>query len=333
MANLIINAFAFKENYKSSMQLEGQMDEKKLAIYMENIFVSLKSAALYNPADTVMIVVNKEVPEPYKSMFEEENIKIKKIDFDCYVMPRNFVWSLAFFKLCALSHVVAEEEFDNCLLLDADTITMRTYDEMWEECKTGVILYPLGHSYHHHDRERIRSDYQKLYEEELNVVHYGGEYVCGNRQAMQFFLTECQSVYDRMQEKNFCVDDHTGDETILSIAAARMQAMGFKGETAEEDNRCVEVIAAVPYIYRYWTNNFYLVSMNVIYNPVCIWHLPDEKEHAMTYFYRYYRKKKCFPKVRECAQIAGISLAKRPLNRYTLQYKVMGKLHRIFKNK
>lgn len=356
MANLIINAFAFKENYKTSMQLEGKMDEKKLALYMENIFVSLKSAALHNPNDTVMIVVNEEVPEPYKSLFEEENIKIKKINFDRYVMPQNFVWSLAFFKLCALSYVVEEEDYDNFLLLDADTITMQTYSEMWEECKTGVMLYPLGHSYHHHDRERIRSDYQKLYEEDLNVVHYGGEYVCGNRQAMRLFMAECRSVYERMQEKNFCVDDHTGDETILSIAAARMQASGVKEEITEAEipeseaqdekkpvrkcsgtngRKCknVEVIAAVPYIYRYWTNEFYLVSMNAIYNPVCIWHLPDEKEHAMAYFYRYYRKKKCFPKVRKSARIAGIRLAKRPYNRYTLQYKAAGKLHKIFENK
>jgi len=336
MANLIINAFAFKENYKTSMQLEGKMDGKKLALYMENIFVSLKSAALHNPADTVMLVADKEVPEPYKTLFEGENIKIKKINFDRYVMPRNFVWSLAFFKLCALSYVAEEEDYDNFLLLDADTITMRSYDEMWEECKAGVILYPLGHSYHHHDRERIRSDYQKLYEEDLNIVHYGGEYVCGNRQAMKVFLEECQAVYGRMQEKNFDVDDHTGDETILSIAAARLQAAVQKGEAQGEDGRegrHVEVVAAVPYVYRYWTNDFYLVSMNVIYNPVCIWHLPDEKEHAMAYFYRYYRKKKCFPKVKRSARIAGIRLAKRPLNRYTLQYKAVGKLQKILRRK
>ena len=102
MANLIINAFAFKENYKTSMQLGGNMDEKKLALYMENIFVSLKSAAIHNPDDTVMLVVNKEVPEPYRSLFKEENIRVKTIEFDNFVMPETFVWSLAFFKLCAL---------------------------------------------------------------------------------------------------------------------------------------------------------------------------------------------------------------------------------------
>lgn len=353
MSNLIINAFAFKENYKTSMQLEGKMDEKKLALYMENIFVSLKSAAIHNPEDTVMLVVNKAVPEPYKSLFEEENIRIKEINFDCFVMPENFVWSLAFFKLCALFHATEEEEYENFLLLDADTITMQDYHEMWEECKTGVILYPLGHSYHHHDRERIRSDYEKLYEEELNIVHYGGEYVCGNRQAMKCFLGECRSVYDRMKEKGFGVDDHTGDETILSIAAARMQAVQRKAagqtETAGQQSaagqsetmargkaaecQAAGVIAAVPYIYRYWTNDFYLVSMNAVYNPVCIWHLPDEKEHAMEYFYRYYQRKKHFPDRKQSARIAGIKLAKRPFNRYTLQYKLTGKIKKIFMGK
>lgn len=357
MSNLIINAFAFKENYKTSMQLAGKMDEKKLALYMENIFVSLRSAAIHNPEDTVMLVVNKAVPEPYKSLFERENIKIKEIDFDSYVMPENFVWSLAFFKLCALFHVTEEEDYENFLLLDADTITMQGYREMWEECETGVILYPLGHSYHHHDRERIRSDYVKLYEEQINIVHYGGEYVCGNRQVLRYFLRECRSVYERMKEKDFCVDDHTGDETILSIAAARMQVSreraAEQGETAfrecaaerggtvsqdaaqEDGKEChtPEVIAAIPYIYRYWTNDFYLVSMNAVYNPVCIWHLPDEKEHAMEYFYRYYQKKKQFPDRKKSARIAGIRLVKRPFNRYTLQYKLVGKIQKIFTGK
>lgn len=311
MANLIINAFAFKENFKTSMQLQGKMDAEKLALYMENIFVSLKSAAQKNPQDDVMLVVNAEIPKTYKTLFEQENIKIKEISFDRFVMPDHFVWALAFFKLCALSHVVEEEQYDRFLLLDTDTITTESYADMWEECKTGVMLYPLGHSYHHHDRERIRKDYFSLYEEELNLVHYGGEYICGNRAHLQAFMAECQEVYRRMQEKNFRVDDHTGDETILSIAAARIKT--------------TEVIAAVPYIYRYWTNDFYLVSTNTVYNPVCIWHLPDEKEHAMRYFYRYYRKNNCFPEKKKCMKIAGIKLAKRPFNRYTLQYKIEGK--------
>ena len=312
MANLIMNAFAFKENYKTSMQLQGKMDDKKLALYMENIFVSLKSAALKNPQDDVMLVVNAEIPLQYKTLFEKENIKVKEIPFDRFVMPDNFVWALAFFKLCALSYVVEEENYDKYLLLDTDTITQECYEEMWEECETGVILYPLGHSYHHHDRERIREDYFRLYEKPMNLVHYGGEYVCGNRTDLCTFMTECQEVYDRMKEKNFQVDDHTGDEKILSIAAA-------KGKTTE-------IVAAVPYIYRYWTNDFYLISTNTVYNPVCIWHLPDEKEHAMRYFYRYYRKNNCFPDKRKCMRIAGIKLAKRPFNRYTLQYKLEGKL-------
>lgn len=316
MANLIINAFAFKENFKTSMQLEGRMDEKKLALYMENIFVSLKSAALNNPGDDVMLVVNADVPEPYKALFEKEGIKIKKIPFERFIMPDHFVWALAFFKLCALSHVVEEEAYDNYLLLDTDTVTQASFNEMWEECKTGVILYPLGHSYHHHDRERIRSDYRKLYEEDLNLVHYGGEYICGNRQALRFFMEECQAVYEQMEAKQFQVDDHTGDETILSIAAARIQAMP---ETPE-------IVAGVPYIYRYWTNDFYLTSTNTVYNPVCIWHLPDEKENAMRYLYRYYRKRGSFPTKEQCMKIAGIKLAKRPFNRYTLQYKIAGKL-------
>lgn len=318
MANLIMNAFAFRENYKTSMQLQGKMDEEKLALYMENIFVSLKSAALKNPQDDIMLVVNGEVPGQYRLLFEKENIRIKEIPFDRFVMPDHFVWALAFFKLCALSHVVEEEEYENYLLMDTDTIAQGSFDEMWEESAAGMMLYPLGHSYHHHDRERIYSDYKRLYEEKQNLVHYGGEFVCGNRQVLRVFMKECGAVYQQMKEKQFAVDEHTGDETILSIAAARMQA---KPEAPE-------IIAAVPYIYRYWTNEFYLVSTNTVYNPVCIWHLPDEKEHAMRYFYRFYRKHNCFPEKKKCLKIAGLRVLKRPFNRYTLQYKLAGKLRK-----
>lgn len=313
MANLILNAFAFKEDFQTSMQLTGKMNEEKLTLYMENIFVSLKSAALKNPKDDVMLVVNGKVPEQFRELFEKEHIKIKEVPFDRFVMPENFVWALAFFKLCALSYVVETENYDNFLLLDTDTITVESYEEMWQESKTGVILYPLGHSFCHHDRERIHSDYGKLYEEPQNPVHYGGEYICGNRKSLEKFMEECGRIYERMKENEFQIDDHTGDETILSIAAARTG----------------EIIAAVPYIYRYWTNDFYLISTNTMYNPVCIWHLPDEKEHAMRYFYRYYRKKGCFPDKKRCMKIAGMRVAKRPMNRYTLQYKIEGKLKKI----
>ncbi len=326
MANLIINAFAFKENFKSSMQLRGTMDEKKLALYMENIFVSLKSAALHNPQDDVMLVVNAPVPSPYKELFEKENIRVKEIVFDAFVLPERFVWALAFFKLCALSHVVKEEHYDNYLLLDTDTLTVSDYKEMWQEAENGVLLYPLGHTFAHHDRVRIAQDYERLYGEKKTPVHYGGEYVCGNRQALLSFVERCNAVYEKMKEGGFVVDEHTGDETILSIAAGENVLQGGESGTSVSGP---QIIAATPYIYRYWTNDFYLISTNTVYNPVCIWHLPDEKKNAMRYLFAYYRKKNKFPSKEKCMRIAGIRLAKRPFNRYTLLYKIRGKFAHI----
>lgn len=317
MKNLIINAFAFKENSRTSMQLEGKMNEKKLALYMENIFVSLKSAALHNPKDDVMLVVNAKIPAPYEALFAKEKIRVKQIEFDRFIMPESFVWSLAFFKLCALSYVAEEETYDNILLLDADTITQDCLEQMWEESGNGVLLYPLGHTYRHHDRERIRTDYESLYGEKISPVHYGGEFICGNRKALLLFMEECAKVYRKMKEKNFAVDSHTGDETVISIAAMKLDKITD-----------VTIVPATPYIFRYWTNEFYLISTNTIYNPVGIWHLPDEKKHAMRRFFSFYSKHGAFPEKKKCAAIAGIRLAKRPFNRYTLQYKIEGKLRR-----
>ena len=174
-----------------------------------------------------------------------------------------------------------------------------------------VLLYGVGHTLHHHDRVLIRNDYRSLYpNRHENIVHYGGEFVCAGKMYLQQFVKICIQVYNTMRDSGFAVSKRTGDETILSIAAARMDS----------------VINAAPYLYRFWTEEFYLISTVTVYNPVAVWHIPNEKKTGFLRMYDYYEKHGAFPSVEKAAQIFGIVKAKRPWNRYTLANKIWGKL-------
>lgn len=314
MGNLIMNAFAFKEDYATSMQLGKNIDAGVLELYMQNIFVSLVSAKLHNPEDDVMLVVNMPIPAKYQELYERHGILIQVIAFDTFVMPKQFVWALAFFKLCALDYITRHTEYEHIVLLDADTVTMRPYTDMWKEADEGILLFAVGHSYSHPDRWAITEAYRKLYEVHTgSITHIGGEYICGERKALRGFMRVCTQVYERIRESRFAVFDHAGDEFILSVAADRA------------DN----IISAAPYIYRYWTEGFYLVSTNTVSNPVCIWHLPSEKDTGMLRLYRYYQKHGVFPKAEKCAKMVGIVPARRPKNGYWLMNKISRKLKRV----
>lgn len=311
MKNVICNAFAFREGYQTSIQLGGKADDKMLTVYMKNIFVSLKSAKLHNPQDDVLLVTNCEIPKEYGDLFEQHGIRKMVVPFDRFVMPEKFVWALAYFKLCAMSYVLERTDYDRYLLLDADTVTTHSYEEMWQEADYNLMLYPVGHSFFHKDREIIRRDYERLYAQNtLNLVHYGGEYICAGREELSLFVKLWEAVYNDMKKLGFPVAENAGDETVLSIAAAQMP----------------RVTDAGAYIARYWTEDFYLVSTNTTANPVAVWHIPNEKRTGFVTLFHYYEKHGAFPQTEKLRRIFGMRRDSRPWNYYTVMNKVKRKL-------
>lgn len=295
MNNLIMCAFAFPEGHGQSTQIENVSDAKKIDIYIENAYVALVSAKLHNPNDTVVFVTDRALEAHIQKMFQDAGIENVIVPFDCFLMPDDFMWSRAFYKLCVLYHIAKEKEFNNLLLLDTDTYSVQNYEELWMECGQGVLLYEVGHTFYHRDREVIYKDYKWLYGPNHKPIHYGGEFVAGNRDALCTFMEECIRVYTDMKEAQFQGEKNAGDETILSIAACKTS----------------NVIPANPYLFRFWTGDFYLVSTLHEANPVCIWHLPAEKDMGMRYMYRYYQRKKCFPEKKKAAKIMGLPEARR----------------------
>ena len=319
MKNLITCAFAFKEGFQTSQQLNKTADNSTTEMYLKNLFVALVSAKKQNPEDDVVLCVNVEPSSKWISLFEQNNITVRKIEFDSFVVPREFPWSLAFFKMCVLNTLVKEGNYDRYLIMDADTYTTHPFDDMWQEADKGILLTPLGHTYSHSDREVIRRDFEKLYPGEskiLPIVHYGGEYVCGNQRMLSEYMDCCFAIFNKVADSGFNVENKIGDESIWSIAASLLI------------NK-LPIIAATPYIFRFWTDEmFYLISSVTINNPVSIWHLPSEKETGFVRLYKYYTKNKAFPDIRKSAKMFGIRILNRPYDKYTFSNKVSGKLRK-----
>lgn len=303
--NLILNAFAFKEDYGSSMQLNNRSDDAKLRTYMKNMVVSLVSCKLKNPCDTVCLATTSEPASPYKEMLEKAGVVIRIIPFDKFLMPKDFPWSLAFYKLCVLDTLIKEGGFENLLLMDTDTITMDSFEDLWQEAAHGLMLYPVNHTYSHKDRMIIKEAYNSLYPDgKDNMVHYGGEFICGNREALSQLMEYCSSIYEDVKKSEFNIPKNSGDEVILSMAAALYV-------------KKAPVITAGAYIFRYWTENgFYLVATNTVSNPVCVWHMPAEKDTGVILLYNYYCKHGVFPEREKAASMLGIVSAKRPFGLY-----------------
>lgn len=322
MKNLIFCAFAFKEGFQTSQQTEKTAGSDTTRMYLENIYVALMSAKLYNSNDDVCLVTNCELPKEWQERYEKDGILVKKIPFDTFTIPREFPWALAFYKLCALEAMTMQESpYDHILLLDADTYSTRSYEELWQEADYGVLLFPVGHSFHHRDREIIRRDFVRFFPEEAktqNLVHYGGEFVAGKPEELKKYLGFCQFVYDKLQAADYRMEEHAGDETVWSIAAVLAR-------------RTLSITEAGAYLYRFWTGDFYLTSTVTVSNPVCIWHVPNEKETGFRYLYRYFIKHGKFPKTKRVMAVFGMQPAHRPVNFDTLRNKITAKLRYLCK--
>lgn len=296
MRNLIFNALAFKEGFDTSTQIKNY--NNKLETYIKNSFVSLKSAKINNNDVDTVLFTNFDFPLEYKDIFEKNDIKVIKIDFFNFVLPKEFIWSLAFFKLEALDYAVKKLDYDNYLLLDTDTFVINELNDLWEECYDGILLYDLDHRVSHPHREEIYNNMNKYKKNAKKINHYGGEFIAGNRVHLLNMINELKIEYINMIDNKNIVDKSLGDEYLISISA----------------DKCTDiVIRANKYIYRYWTSLFYLVSTNYIHNAVDIWHLPQEKELGMIWLYNYYRKNNEFPSIRRSAKKFGFPRYKTPL--------------------
>lgn len=267
MKCLICIPFAYKREYNSGVNLSGGD-----SVYLKNALVALLSAKENNPNCDVAFATNLsefDLPDLFKKMLRQYEIIVLNIAYDLFVFPQNYLWSLAFYKLCVMSYL-AETDYDAICYMDTDVFVQGCLDPIWEECKNNIMLYDINHGLRTRDYQILIEEIEQFTGERKYITHYGGEFFAASTPNAKEFARECLRVYNEMAERKTITTK--GDEFVLSLVADRMRT---------------KIKNAGAYVYRFWTGtDFRLVSTCYKYNPVLILHVPDEKEVGMLKLYR-----------------------------------------------
>lgn len=247
-------------------------------IYLKNCCVSACSAKHYNAECTVAIVTNIEVPKDYAELLDNNGVEILNVPFDLFTFDASYTWTLAFYKLCALYHVVREYNYKYYAYMDTDVFVQASFSDVWNECDQNVMLYDINHGLQVNDYRIIIDEVSNLLGERKLITHFGGEFFAANRDNALVFSETCYRIYTEMREKEYVTTK--GDEFILSIAASELKD---------------KVKNASPYIYRFWTGGFRLISTCYEFNPVVVLHVPAEKESGIIKLFNKYMSKNQFP--------------------------------------
>ena len=306
----VVNMLAKPEKVTVSQinaSVDGAMD-----LYFKNSIACFASVKQFNEDLTPVLCADFDVPEKYKAYYDKLGAKIEKVPFDLEVSSKSN-WSICNYRYCVMKRLceVLEDE-DYVLMLDTDVVCVDNLAPLFEDVWDDLFLFDVNHSIRNRDRYNIILNYEKIYGEKCNLIHYGGEFICCKVKVLKELYKACVE----MIKDSLKFDDliNFNDEHITSIAVYR--SLKDKAHNAEA------------YIYRYWTKGFYLVSTNYFYNSVLLWHLPVEKDYGMLKVFAYYDKKGKIPPAKKMAFWFGFP----PKRRNHLIYFVLDKIKRkIFK--
>lgn len=308
MKKLIFNAFAYIDDQSSPVNLNKIKKDDIIEAYLKCSVVSLISAKYNNQDCEVALVTNIKVPNKFKYIFDKYDIKIFNVEYNDFNFNKDMKWSAAFYKLCALNSMVNKLDYDQYIMLDTDTYTNGSFRDLWIECDKKILLYDIQHNLSNIQSIQMNKEYLELYGENIILTNYGGECIAGSKVLLQEFVEKCREVYLDMIKRD--INTLHGDEFIICCVAQNMPE---------------KIKSANAYIYRYWTGiKFYLVSTNFIYNKVSILHLPEEKDRAFDYLYKYIIKKGKLPKENILFRKLGFPKAKRRIDMWFI-YNVIKK--------
>ncbi|MBR2629833.1 MAG: hypothetical protein IKD24_09135 [Alistipes sp.] len=272
---LIMIPYAYLDDYNTGANLRKS---KAFGIYMKNCCVAAVSAR-HNSGDNsdVAIISNIDFPPQYRNILDRSGVKFIKFPFDEFCFDKQYKWSLAFYKLCALSKAVKHLHYDYYSYLDSDVYVQGSFDNIWRECDYNIQMYDINEGLNSADYCRVLNEFM-AFDTDIKggITHFGGEFYAANASHSRLFVAECDKVYQQMIERNFATSQ--GDEFITSIAAYRLKNM---------------VKNSAPYVCRYWTGTYRLISTNYRVAPVTVLHCPAEKKYGIiTLFNRYIRRGK-----------------------------------------
>lgn len=288
--NLIYNAFYFENK---SVKSPNMRHSKNIDTYLQQSYVSLKSAKLSNPDCEVAIVSNKAIPEKYRDRFQKEGINNIIVPFTNYKMPKSFPWEFAFYKLEVLSYM-ADSDHEYILGVDMDTYFSDDLEALWKECSYHrPIFYILPVSSTTETRRNMIKDYQRMSGECIPILHLGGEFIAGSKQALALLSIDLKEMYKKISIGGFRISVDSGDEAILSMAASKRP---FNCGNA--------------FVHRYWSRRaFYNVDSAWKWTP--IWHLPAEKNYGLIIMYKYLIKHDKLMEKRKAARLFNLPIQHR----------------------
>lgn len=294
--HLFYCAISAREGYETSPQLGRRSDS--VSLYIKNAIVAVCSAMEHSGARGA-IISTFDCPDRYRPMIVRFGIEWYKVAFDRFLLPSKFKWALAFYKLRALAYVSELPDVKTSTLLDTDTLSVRSLEDLVAESRKRILVFEVDHALSHPHRKEIQENYERLSDREAVIVHIGGEIVSGPSDLLKILVRDCEKLFGDMKSRNEIMDPALGDEFILSVVLS----LGS-----------IPVARANPYIYRYWTSpSFYLVSTNWINNPVSIWHLPVNKSNGMIALFEVLERTGSFPSIRKMARTMGLPSSLPPL--------------------
>lgn len=313
--NIIYCAFASLDGFNGSENMSGQKDA--LSIYLKNACVSCYSAKKHNPDADVAFVHNlTRIPDEFKVFFNKYNILDIYLEFNSFIFPPNYRWSLAFYKLCALKYFTFNTEYNKIISLDVDTFSIGGLTPCLEVMEDRLVLYNVQHSYNLDAYQRRLEEYHKLYNSNSIPTVYGGEFIGGKKSDLKEFVLNCEKVYHLLNRNNF--ETKFGDEFITFCAAEE-----YKGKIAD----------AAPYIRRYWTTDLYYQCFTDHNLELRVLHVPNEKNNAFLRIYNYIKKYGKLPKNKKTFKMFGLPRVRRPKYYCNFIYQVKRKIIKLFGSK
>ena len=286
--------FAHDESMKSGVNFNQKFStNERFLMYMKNVSVALVSAKKYNPDVDCALVTNlsdDEIPAEFHEIFTRENIKIFHFPFDEFRFDNDTPWGLAFYKLCALSHVLRETDYKNFLYLDSDVYVQGSLDSVWEEIQQNILLYDINHGLNVPHYVEFLAQIRKFYPEKNIITQYGGEFVAANRENAEKFINEARKIFNMIKDSGKKIT--SGDEIIIAMTADKLKNL---------------IRNAGAYIFRFWTGYFRLVSTSYRFNAVRVLHMPSEKTSGLMKIYDKYIKKGTLPSRKKLWKICHLS--------------------------
>lgn len=287
---IIYIPFAFEKDRRSGVNIK-YTERDIVDLYLKNASVALLSAKKYN-ADIdvdVALVTNlsiDEIPETFRKLYKKYQIEIFTIPYNYFRFDKDYLWSLAFYKLCALKYVV-ELKYKYIAYMDTDVYVQGDFSAIWQECVYNIMLYDINHGLNTKNYRILCDETTGYFGEKKYITHYGGEFFAANSNNACNFIVEAEKIYNKMIAQK--INTTRGDEFIISLCADTMRE---------------KIKNAGAYIYRFWTDcSFRLVSTCYKYNRITILHVPSEKTKGMIKLYNKYISKGLIPNDRKVWKI------------------------------